>query len=304
MEQSWEDVVEVSFTTPTPQVLLMGWGGGSRATLPLGAVGTFRVRYSARGMDAGRAADTRGAGEPELDRYALQFWAPPAADLVVRQASEIAAYWHEFARTLPRHHRPRQRRSAAAERAEAEQALRAQQAAAARRELRQWSGRLPSPRLRALGGNVLAVARRHRDLPEQFEALGPVTQRAAARSLARRAFELAELDALDWVRPALAAMDRGDRLPPPFTTRREAHARARPAGTRTRAYAVVVRQGGQSPTPGPRRIHRPSFAIPAIFAAVDPDPLRALVDSFHHAAATFDDRQDRLMAELRDRFLD
>jgi hypothetical protein len=34
-----------------------------------------------------------------LDRYLLQFWpADPAPDAVVRQSSDIAAYWHGWAR--------------------------------------------------------------------------------------------------------------------------------------------------------------------------------------------------------------
>jgi hypothetical protein len=52
------------------------------------------------------------------------------------------------------------------------------------------------------------------------------------------------------------------------------------------------------------RVHRPSFAIPAIFSAVHPDPLQALVDTFVHAEATFDDQRDALVAELRQRFVD
>ena len=63
---------------------------------------TYRVRYSATGMDRARRRDTLLAGEPLLDRYLLQLWpAPPAPDSVIRETSRCAAYWHAHARTLP-----------------------------------------------------------------------------------------------------------------------------------------------------------------------------------------------------------
>jgi len=46
-------------------------------------------------MDAGNTADTIVDGEEPVDAYALWFWpAPNAPDRVLRQASEVAAYWH------------------------------------------------------------------------------------------------------------------------------------------------------------------------------------------------------------------
>jgi len=99
------------------------------------------------------------------------------------------------------------------------------------------------------------------------------------------------------------AMDRGDPLPAPFTSSAEAAARVR--GGPRRAQVVVSRidhRRRDAPAP-PRRIHRPSFAVPALFSATGDDPLRALVDTFSHAAATFDDERETLIAELRARFL-
>lgn len=167
-------------------------------------------------MDAGRQQDTRADGEPEADAYLLQFWpALPAPDAVVRQGSEIAEYWHEYARTLPPP--PTDTECAAAQRSAAEMAKAERLAAFATDERATWGGRAPSQRLRTLSGSVLGVVQTDRDLLDSFEALDAVTQRQAARWLARRAFELAELDALDWVRPALEAVDQGEPLPAPFT---------------------------------------------------------------------------------------
>lgn len=56
--------------------------------------GTYRVRYCARNMSCGNEVDTYVEGEP-VDFYSLAFWsAAPAPDIVVKQTSEVAAYWH------------------------------------------------------------------------------------------------------------------------------------------------------------------------------------------------------------------
>lgn len=103
VETGWEEVVEVSLTTTSSTVLLYDWDHGQPIELHLGGAGTFRVRYHAHGMDTGRDADVRLAGEPVLDRYLLQLWpAPPGPDTVLRQSSEIADYWHHTARHTPR----------------------------------------------------------------------------------------------------------------------------------------------------------------------------------------------------------
>mgnify|MGYP000108941856 FL=1 len=100
IDDSWEEVVEVSFTPTSDIVALTEWGGESRP-LALQQV-DYRVRYSASGMDQARQVDTRFDHEPILDRYLLQFWpAPPSADRLVKQTSAIAAYWHDWARQLP-----------------------------------------------------------------------------------------------------------------------------------------------------------------------------------------------------------
>lgn len=81
--------------------LLMEWAGEASWELDLKEI-DYRVRYCAQGMDQANREDTRLGDEPLLDRYLLQFWpAPPEPDRVVRQTTEIAAYWHDFARAQP-----------------------------------------------------------------------------------------------------------------------------------------------------------------------------------------------------------
>jgi hypothetical protein len=298
LDPQWEDAVEVSFIPPGPDLALSSFQ--DRFDIRLPAVGDLRARYCARGMDAGRQQDT--ADTPlEDERYLLQLW--PGAfgpDAILREGSACAAYWHAAARKLPAPPSAEEREAAA--RAEVERVRRETKEAAERRELLLWGGRRPSPRLRELGGNVISVARAHADLLDAFEAMDPHTQRAAARWLARRAFEVAELDRLDWVRPALDAMDAGAELPEPFTDAAAVFPLVRPAGSTLRATVTIRRADA---APGPKvRVHRPSYAVPAIFSAVHPDPLRALVDTFHHAVGTFDDRRAELTSELRRRWLE
>ena len=54
--------------------------------------GSYRVRVSARGRDAG--ADGEFADGP-VDFYLLEIWpAPPEPDLIIRSTSANARYWH------------------------------------------------------------------------------------------------------------------------------------------------------------------------------------------------------------------
>lgn len=95
LDPQWEEIVEVSFTALSDDVSLMDWHE-RMSSLPLRESVAYRVRYCARGMDAGKTY----LGEPEiaepLDHYLLVFWpARGEADRIVRRTSRIAAYWHD-----------------------------------------------------------------------------------------------------------------------------------------------------------------------------------------------------------------
>ncbi len=76
------------------------WGGQAAYPLPLPAA-DYWVRYCARGMQHGSDLDTSQDPDRPADSYSLTFWpAPPAPDQVVKQTSDIAAYWHATARSL------------------------------------------------------------------------------------------------------------------------------------------------------------------------------------------------------------
>ncbi|SNS99662.1 hypothetical protein [Rhodococcoides kyotonense] len=91
-DDSWEDVVEVSFSVgEASNYSIVEWEGDVVGEPIELAAGDYRARYSAHGMDAGRGLDT-GDGP---DKYLLQIWpAAIAPDRVVKQTSESAEYWH------------------------------------------------------------------------------------------------------------------------------------------------------------------------------------------------------------------
>ncbi len=114
LDDAWEEIVEVSFFVgyidpdpiedtdiefmddPDVMVALMEWGG-PWYELPL-PPGNYRARYCARGMQLGRDRDTLLFDDEPVDFYSLAFWPAEAApDCIIKQTSEIAAYWHKCA---------------------------------------------------------------------------------------------------------------------------------------------------------------------------------------------------------------
>ncbi|WP_328614990.1 hypothetical protein OHS18_45695 [Amycolatopsis sp. NBC_00355] len=276
-DAGWEDVVEAPFR-PDGVTRLVTWGGENSWDLEL-SPGDYRVRYSGSRMDAGHDRDTRLDGEPPLDRYLLQFWpAAPAPDIVVRQRSAIAAYWHGFARELPT---TEEYTAALARVREARERETAEALAEAQHErlLREWGGALPSEHILNLPHTLRELAKRDRGFIADATGAAPDVQHALARRLARHAFALAGLDDVAWIAEGLRALDEGRALPPPFDERRAAWDRllSDPDVPRT-----LVR------TPGGRHDNalRQAMAFPAIFGAAKPDPLEALGEALSAASVT------------------
>jgi len=94
LDQSWEEIIEVPFVMNSEEVTLFDWYGQCVCEIPL-SPGTYRVRYCARGMEQGHEIDTILEDEEPVDFYNLAFWpAELTPDTVLKQTSEIAAYWH------------------------------------------------------------------------------------------------------------------------------------------------------------------------------------------------------------------
>ena len=93
LSEDWEDVVEVSFEVPTGvPIRWLSWAGETGGDLDIPA-GTFRLRASAIGRDAGAADEF---AEEVLDRYLVEIWPDSGLrpDIVVRTTSANAAYWN------------------------------------------------------------------------------------------------------------------------------------------------------------------------------------------------------------------
>lgn len=293
LDDSWEEIVEVSFRS-VGEASLVGWAGEWQWPLDL-IDSDYRVRYCARGMDAGHAADTRADDEPELDHYLLQLWpGRPEPDRVVEQTSAIAAYWHGFARDQPPPPTPEER--AEAERLALRERRRAAEQARLKAEEREWGGRLPSERLRRLRGTALMVARLDRSLVDALASADPVTQRDIARWVARRAFVEARLAQVEWIAPALAAMDGGEPLPPPFDDDRR-------AWDLLLSDARVPHTLVTSPDGRLDNCLQQAMAFPALSSAMEQGPLRAALDALWSAAVTFGhSRHQVLFTEVRQAF--
>ncbi|WP_278102659.1 hypothetical protein AB0870_14685 [Microbacterium proteolyticum] len=88
-----EDIVGVSFRPTESVLMLVAFHDGEEISLPLRS---YRARWSATAMQAGRDVDTVLEDEPAPDRYELCLWPDddPRADAIIRQGSQTAAYWH------------------------------------------------------------------------------------------------------------------------------------------------------------------------------------------------------------------
>lgn len=89
---AYEDVVEISYESPTGAVWLEDWDGQRHPLPPLApGPGWYRLRYHARGMDAAQQADT---SEEPIDEYLLQIWPQSYQEpAVVKRTSDAARYW-------------------------------------------------------------------------------------------------------------------------------------------------------------------------------------------------------------------
>jgi hypothetical protein len=100
LDRTWEEVIEVPFMINGEGVSLYDWNGECVCKIPL-SPGTYRVRYCACDMDRGKEVDTILEEEEPVDFYHLAFWsADLLPDVVLKQTSETAAYWHEYVKCL------------------------------------------------------------------------------------------------------------------------------------------------------------------------------------------------------------
>lgn len=297
VDERWDEIVEVSVDLRDRRLEVTSFDR-ELAVRKLRQNGPHRLRYSAI-----RFEDERHRREHEvaLDRYLVQLWpAPMGPDEIVKKTSGVADYWHGLARkTEPN---PSLLEQAAVDRAadEAEVDRRDADERAWQRELTlgPWGGREPSPRLRALDPDATGLAQRHRDVVDAVEALPADRQRSLALEVTRRVCALDARGPVDWS-PALAALEAGRPLPPPFDD--EETLRDLLLGVGDGVEVVVTIEGGSFRGPAPRPVIDPAVsASAAVRGATDPDPLAAALRAIEAAswsmpdeAAFSDDVRDR-----------
>lgn len=308
-DPEWEEVVEASFLPTEDDVRLEEWGGGGTWDLDLGGHAAYRVRYCATGMARHREVEWTEYGEPARDHYLMQFWPvdseTQAPDAVLRQTTAEADYWHRTARRRPLPptltERVEAARLAELERERKQDEYRRQE------EVRWWGGRAPSDRLRTVHGNIFGLVKLDRDLVDAVAAVDPDRQRAIARWAARHAYTFAGIGELDWVAPALAALDRGDPLPEPFDDPMKVWNRflgGRRLVTRVRAQGVRVYREPQLPAFMQSDVDPVAMAVPALFAAVEADPLQAALEALWAAATAYGRDARTFLADVRRTFPD
>ncbi len=164
-------------------------------------------------------------------------------------------------------------------------------------------------------------------LVHAIDGAGADRQRVVARLAARRAYDVAGLAELDWVVPALAALDEGRPLPAPFDDRERVWElvdsdervparlieRATPPGLKgfesssssrgvqyligpLRERAIAATRA--SAAPAPIHMSQPHMAVPALFAAAGPDPLQAALDAVYAAVTAYGADHPDLLREV------
>ncbi|MFD3514727.1 hypothetical protein [Streptomyces sp. NPDC058657] len=297
LDEQWEEVVEVSFRPGSTEIAVVPWGEGPICSTDL-PVTDYRVRYCGRGMDVTPDDELSVLdGGPTVDHYLLQFWpAGHAPDRVVKQTTQSAAYWHDHARSLQPPPAPEERAEAHRRRREAEQAI----VREAERHVTAggWAGRAPSPTLRDVGGNKLGLAALDRDLVDAVDAADPETQRAVAGWAARRAVAEAKLHTFYDVARTIRALNGGEELPAPFDARENAWEWFFAQKNLPHTFVHSLHDPEQD------ALRQQAMALPALFAAVEEDPLRAALDALYAAAATHGSAYPELLAEARATFPD
>jgi hypothetical protein len=205
LDDSWQDVVETSFSTEADELWLTAFDSAEGPVdLP---PGWYQVRYCAADME--RADEETPDGRP-ADRYLWQFWPANGVDRIVRQGGGNAAYWHRDGT------QPAWTREELAQRVRDLRSRRARRQAEEDEDelLQAWDGQVPDdPRLREAGW---AAAQLHELDPELVQALAEADD-VLRREVIAWVIEqmLGEAGLLDrpWAAPALDSLRNGTALP-------------------------------------------------------------------------------------------
>ena len=181
-------------------------------------------------------------------------------------------------------------------------------AEAAEAERQAWGGGDPIPEMLACNGGQ-SLTKYDRALVLALLEMEDDRLREIARWCTTKAYEFAGLADRPWVAPALAALQAGEPLPPPFDNIASAfaqldadHLKDAPVGDVTFQSELVTYSSGEFDPFDHGPISRPSYALPTIFAAAGSDPRQAAFDALYSASVTFQRDARELHAQLRETF--
>lgn len=278
LDSQWEEIVEVSFTTTCDEAYLLGLMGDDECRFSLPRE-KYRVRYCAREFDEAHHSD-----EAE-DSYLLQFWpAPPAPARIIVQTSAEAAYWHRARRTLTPEEQEEDARRDAAEREERARA--------------RWGDRIPNDRLRATLGQGLwssTLTKLDADLEFALAQIDDTLHRRIAAWGALRCLDVSGLSRLPEFSPAVAALRRNQRVPPPFDDAGDCWSLYREVNPpRTSVPALLDGDGA---------VFAQDWALPTLLFSAHNDSLVAVLEVTACMAHVHGrDRYRQAFADLRTRF--
>lgn len=300
--EDWQDVAEVPWECDgTPAAVWAFETGAQLETLP---AGTYRVRWSASGVDAAHDL-TRSPGDPVVDRYALDLWpAPVAPPRLLRRTAVRARVGDDRTDTAPlpldlpwprpwvplAEHREHLEAQEAAERARQEAEWRE------RHRVATWGPVPPTPLLESLGSGAARLSLLDRSLLDALVgAQAPAQRRVAVRAAAAVLAAGGDAARAALAEP-LAELEAGRPLPAgfrdaPFSFLTDpGRPSERPGGVdgswievltvsdpaQTAFESIASRMAG----PGREEEGRlRGVAVDALLAAGDPDPRRAAVEA-------------------------
>ncbi|NLE80296.1 MAG: transposase [Rhodococcus sp.] len=164
----------------------------------------------------------------------------------------------------------------------------------AKEEAIRWGGRPPSEKLRA-NSYAVGIAGRDRALADAITRARPPKLRRIAAWAARRAYTVAGIATIEWIRPALSALDQGEPLPHPFGVQ-ESMALWQAFEADAAIETTVTGDVENRVVPAAMR------AMSAISTAVQQDPMNAAFHCLDIAVTTDDSNYVSLIADLRREF--
>ncbi|MCZ4278755.1 transposase [Rhodococcoides yunnanense] len=165
----------------------------------------------------------------------------------------------------------------------------------AKEEAIRWGGRPPTDKLRKQS-YAQEFATHDRMLVDAIARCRAPKLRLIAAWAARRAYSIANIAEIDWIRDGLEALKRGEQLPFPFDDRSGSHVRdAFDAEPRIQLWTTDDENGQRAATPAQAAIH-------ALTDASNEEPLTAVFRSLRTAALTDGSDYLQLITDLRREF--